>query len=123
MAEAFLGELAGDRYQPESAGLEPGKLNPLILEVMQEVGLDLSRQETHSVFQYLKEGRSYDFVIAVCSTEAEERCPIFPGNARRYHWPFDDPGQIEGSHQEKLGQVRMIRDQIKEKIQSFIADA
>jgi arsenate reductase len=122
MAEAYLKKFAGDRFEPESAGLEPGTLNPLVVEVMKEEGIDLSGKQTNSVFEFYREGRLYSYVITVCSKEAEERCPIFPGVNRRLHWPFDDPSKFEGSEEQKLEKTRLVRDQIKEKIKEFIAE-
>jgi arsenate reductase len=121
MAEAYLNRFASDRFEAESAGLEPGILNPLVIEAMKEEGIDLSANQTNSVFDYFKEGRLYSYVIAVCSKEAEERCPIFPGVNRRLHWPFDDPAAFEGSQDQKLEKTREVRDQIKAKVLEFIA--
>jgi arsenate reductase len=122
MAEAYLKKFAPDRFEAESAGLEPGTLNPLVVEVMKEEGIDLSGKRTNSVFDFYKEGRLYGYVIAVCSREAEGRCPIFPGVNRRLHWPFDDPAGFTGTHDEKLEKTREVRDQIKAKVLEFIAE-
>jgi len=125
MAEEYLRKFAAERFEAESAGLEPGQINPLVAEVMREEGIELAGKQTHSVFQYYKEGRRYHYVIAVCSKEAEERCPIFPGIGRmkRLHWPFEDPSQASGTQEEKLAKVRAIRDQIRHRIQQFIAES
>ncbi len=120
MAEEYLRQTAGDRYETESAGLEPGTINPLVVEVLKEDGIDISGKQTKSVFDLFKTGKKYHYVVTVCSREAEEKCPIFPGVTRRFNWPFTDPSKVEGSHEEKLEKVRAIRDQIKEKVQSFI---
>ncbi len=122
MAETFLNDLAGDRFEAESAGLEPGTLNPLVVQVMSEEGYNISGNSTNSVFEFHKEKRSYDIVVAVCSKEAEERCPIFPGSGARLHWPFDDPSSTQGSQEERLQATRRIRDQIRAKIEEFIAE-
>jgi len=79
MAEAYLRKYGGKRFVAESAGLEPGVINPLVVEVMKEEGIDLSDKGTNSVYDYYREGRGYDYVITVCSKVAAERCPIFPG--------------------------------------------
>ena len=124
MSEELLRKLAGDRFEVESAGLEPGKINPLVAEVLKEdEGIDISNKETYSVFDFYKEGRRYHYVIAVCSAEAEERCPVFPamGPTERLHWPFEDPSAATGTHEEKLKKVREIRDEIKAKLEEFIA--
>lgn len=79
MAEAYLNKFGGDLFFAESAGLEPGKLNPLIVDVMKEEGIDISNKKTNDVFEFYKKGKFYSYVIAVCDKEAAERCPIFPG--------------------------------------------
>lgn len=115
---------AGERFEVESAGLEPGTMNPLVVEVLREEGIDLGSKATRSAAELLRQGRRYDYVITVCGKEAAERCPVFPGaagQARRLHWPFDDPSRATGSHQEKLAKVRRIRDQIKAAVLAFAA--
>jgi arsenate reductase len=123
MAEAFLKRLGSDRFEVESAGLEPKDINPLVLEVMTEIGYDLSGQKADSVFEFFKEGRLYDFVITVCDKEVEKRCPIFPGVRKRVNWPFPDPEDVEGTHEEKLDGVRKIRDSIQSKIEDWLKDS
>jgi arsenate reductase len=114
IAEAYLRHLAGDRFEIESAGLEPGeKVNPLVVEVMQEEGIDLSEKKPQSVFELFKAGKLYSDVVTVCH-DSEGKCPIFPGITKRWHWPFPDPAKVQGSNEEKLAQVREIRNQIKD---------
>ena len=120
MAEAYLRKFGGKRLTVESAGLEPGTINPLVVEVMKEEGIDLSGNQTNSVFEFYREGRSYDTVITVCSREAAERCPVFPGGGKRLHWPFDDPSRALGSMEEKLSQVRRIRDAIRQQVLAYL---
>lgn len=120
MAEAFLRKYGEERFVAESAGLEPGTINPLVVEVMKEEGIDLSDKSTNSVYDYYREGRSYDYVITVCSKDAAERCPIFPGDGKRLYWPFDDPSKVRGTHEEKLVGVRRIRNEIREQLLSFL---
>ncbi len=122
MAEAFLSKLGGDRFQAESAGLEPGTLNPLAVIVMREVGIDISQKKTQGVFDLFKQGRLFNHVVTVCDEASAERCPIFPGAIQRHHWSFPDPAQLAGTHAEQLSQARIIRDEIKARIQKFIAD-
>lgn len=120
MAEAFLKRLAGDRFEVESAGLEPGKLNPLAVEAMKEAGIDISQNTTKSAFDLLKQGKRYDYVITVCDESQSERCPIFPGKSRRLHWSFADPSRFEGTPEEKLQQTREVREGIQAKIKEWI---
>ncbi len=120
IAEAYLKKYGGDKFEVESAGLEPGILNPAAVEVMEEDGIDISQNKTKSVFDFFKQGKMYRYVITVCNETAAERCPIFPGICKRLHWSFPDPAAIDGSFEEKLVGTRIIRDQIKEKIMSWI---
>jgi arsenate reductase len=119
MAEAWLNHFCGDVFIAESAGLEPGTLNPLVVKVMQEVGIDISHKKPQGVFDLFKKGALFNYVIAVCDKEAAERCPIFPGVRERLHWSFPDPSKATGTQEEKLQQVRLIRDTIKEKIEKW----
>lgn len=122
MAEAFLNNLAGDRFRAESAGMEAGVLNPLAVEVMKEEGIDISRNKTKSVFDKYKRGELFSYVVTVCDEANAQTCPIFPGlRTQTLHWSFEDPAAFEGSHEEKLGKTRRVRDAIKEKILEFIA--
>lgn len=122
MAEAFLNKLGGDKFTAESAGLEPGTLNPVVVEAMSEIGIDISGNRTKSVFDFFKSGKLYNYVITVCDESAAERCPVFPGAARRLHWGFKDPSSFEGSAEDKLKATGIIRDQIKSQIEKFIND-
>ena len=122
MAEAFLNKLAGDRFEAESAGFEPGPLNPLAVEVMKEAGIDISANKAKAVFGLYKAGRLYEYVITVCDEASAERCPIFPGRVTRLHWSFENPANLTGSHEEKLAKARKIRDQIKKNVEELIAE-
>ena len=120
MAEAYLNKIAGDRFAAESAGIEPGILNPVVVESMKQDGIDISGNKTKSVFDFYKEGRIFDYVITVCDKEAAERCPLFIGVTQRLHWSFPDPSKFEGTADEKVEKTGKIRDEIKEKISSWI---
>ncbi len=120
MSEAFLKQLAGDRFEVESAGLEPGKLNPMVVEVMKEVGIDISQNNTKSVFDFFKQGKQYDYVVTVCDESQSGACPVFPGKGERLHWGFADPSQFKGSWEDKVKQTREVRNQIEAKIKECI---
>lgn len=122
MAEALLNHLAGDRFEAKSAGLEPGALNPLAVEVMQELGINISANQTKDVFEMFKRGEMYSYVITVCDGANAERCPIFAGIVSRLHWSFSDPAALEGSWEEKLAATRLIRDEIRTAVEGFIAE-
>jgi arsenate reductase len=120
MAEAFLNQIAGDGFDAQSAGLEPGTLNPLAVEVMKEVGIDISSNRTNSVFDFFKNGSLFDYVITVCDGANAERCPVFPGVTLRVHWSFADPAAVEGEWEHRLVATRLIRDEIRSSVISFI---
>jgi len=122
MAEAFLNQICGNEFEAHSAGLEPGKLNPTVVEVMRETGIDISRNVTKGVFDYVKSGKMFAYVITVCDETSAERCPIFPGITKRLHWGFPDPSSFQGSTEEKLVKTREVRDTIKAKIENWCAD-
>src|SRR5476651_1079343 len=109
MAEAFLNKFGGDAFQAESAGIEPGKLNPNVVKVMQEIGIDISKKETQGVFDLFKQGKLYQAVITVCDAASAEACPIFPGMIKRLGWSFADPSAFTGTKEEILEQTRKVR--------------
>lgn len=120
MAEAYLKKLGGNRFDVESAGLEPGKLNPLVVKVMVEDGIDISSNATKDVFSFHEKGVTFNYVITVCDAKNSERCPYFPGE-KRIAWDFEDPSSFQGSKEEKLIKTRSIRDQIKVAVENFVA--
>jgi arsenate reductase len=119
MAEAFLNQICGEEFEAHSAGLEPGKLNPIAVEAMGEIGIDISRHQTKAVSDFLKSGETFTHVITVCDETSAERCPIFPGVTTRLHWSFPDPSRFQGTHEEKLAQTREIRDKIEQKVRHW----
>lgn len=124
MAEALLRAVAGDRFDAESAGFEAGNLNPIVVASLKEIGIDISQARTKSVFDLHKQGRLFHYVVTVCDESNAERCPLFPGLVReRVHWSFKDPSSFQGTPEEKLAQTRVVRDQIKAKIEEFAAGA
>ena len=123
MAEAFLNHLGNGVFEADSAGLEPGSLNPMVVAVMKESGIDISHNKTTGVFELIQKGTSYDAVITVCDGASAEKCPIFPGKGKRLGWSFSDPSSFSGSPEEKLERTRMVREEIKTAITAFIAEA
>ncbi len=123
MAEAFLNHYDGKSLIAESAGLEPGKLNPNVVKVMAEVGIDISHKGTQEVFDLFKKGRLFQAVITVCDEASAEGCPIFPGVVRRMGWSFPDPSGFKGTEEEILENTRKVRDEIKEAVLAFIDEA
>ena len=119
MAEAYLRHYAGDLFEVESAGLEPGVLNPIVVEAMADDGFDISHKVPQSVVDLYRAGRTYAYVITVCSREAEEKCPVFPGPVRRLNWPFPDPSRFEGAHEERLAKTIEVRNVIREEVLQF----
>ncbi len=123
MAEAFLNKHGEGKYKAESAGLEPGKLNPNVVKVMQEAGIDLSKKDTQSVFDLFRKGNLYNAVITVCDGASAEQCPIFPGRVKRVAWSFEDPSVFKGTEEEVLQRTREVRDEIENAIQEFIHES
>jgi arsenate reductase len=120
MAEAFLRQLGGEGFEAESAGFEPGEINPLAIDVMREAGIDISNKSTQSVFDLYKKSRLYNYVITVCDAANAQRCPLFPGFSVRFSWSFDDPAGFTGSYEEKLAKTRLVRDQVQKQVEDFI---
>jgi arsenate reductase len=121
MAEAFVRHYAADHFEAYSAGLDPKGMHPLTVQVMQEIGLDLSGQRSKSVGEYLGK-LHFAYVVTVCS-DAEERCPnVFPGMGRRLHWGFEDPAAFDGSEEASLRKFRQVRDQIDDQIRAWLED-
>jgi arsenate reductase len=119
MAEGFLRAYGDEKYEAHSAGTKPSTVNPLAVEVMREVGIDISGQRSKNVGEYV--GQHFPLVITVCNN-AREHCPIFPGPCLREHWPFDDPADATGSDEERLQVFRRVRDEIGARIRSWVAD-
>jgi len=120
MAEALVNNLYGDQFQAESAGLEPGRLNPVAVAAMKDMGIDISNKLTRDVFDLYKAGRMYTYVITVCDEASGERCPLFAGVTKTLHWSFEDPASFQGSEEEKLRHTIQVRDQIKAKLQAWV---
>src|SRR5579862_5650404 len=97
MAEAFLKQMAGDKFEAESAGLEAGTLNPIVVEAMQEIGIDISQNKTKEVFDFYKQGRQFQIVVTVCDEASSESCPFFPTQKEKINWNIPDPSNFAGS--------------------------
>lgn len=122
MAEAFLNRICPEQFEAESAGLEAGKLNPVVVEAMREIGVDISANRSKSVADMLQSGKQFAYVITVCDQASAERCPIFPGMTRRLHWSFADPSSFKGTREEVLSRTREVRDTIQRKIEAWCAE-
>ena len=119
MAAAWLNDICGDYFEAESAGLEPGELNPLAVQVMDEVGIDISNNKTQAVFDVFKSGQFFPYVITVCDESEAAVCPIFSGVTKRFHWSFPDPSSLVGTRGERLQGTRKIRDDIRARIETW----
>jgi arsenate reductase len=123
MAEAWLNRICGEFFEAQSAGLEPGIINPLVVRAMREMDIDLSNKQTQEVFEVWKSGQIFQYVITVCSEAEAKGCPIFAGVTTRLHWPFPDPSELSGTDEEKLAAIRKIRDDIRAKIEAWCDEA
>jgi arsenate reductase (thioredoxin) len=120
MAEGYLRHVARDRFEVHSAGIEPKGLNPLAVEAMREINVDISAQCSKDVREFL--ATPFQFVITVCSN-AREKCPVFPATFKSLHWDIADPAAAIGSHDEKLAAFRRARDEIIPHIEQLTAEA
>lgn len=119
MAEGLLRQLAGDRFQAYSAGTEPKGIAPQTVEVMGEIGIDVSGQRSKPVEEFL--GQAFDCVITVCDV-ASERCPTFPGEGRRLHWSVEDPAEAEARGEAAIEAFRAARDDLRQRIERFVRE-
>ena len=120
MAEGLLHHDGGSAFAVESAGVEASFVRPQAIEAMREIGIDISGHRSKSVGEFA--GQEFDYVITVCDN-ANERCPVFPGQTKRIHWSFDDPAAAEGDEAARLTCFRRVRDEIRQQLHSFIAGA
>ena len=118
MAEGLLRHLGGDHFEVFSAGTEPSSVNPLAIAAMQEIGIDISGHRSKSVDEFT--GQEFSYVITVCDN-ANEQCPIFPGNTERIHWSFIDPAAAEGDEAARLAVFRRVRNEIQQRLRLFLA--
>ena len=116
MAEGILRHYASDQFEVESAGSEPSKVNPIAIEIMNEIGIDISHHRSKHVKEFL--GRYFHYIITVCD-KANEACPIFPGPSQRLHWSFPDPPHSRWVTEEVKDEFRKVRDAIHEKFKAF----
>jgi arsenate reductase len=120
MAEGLLRHLAGDRFEVASAGTHPVGLNPIAVEAMRELGIDISHHRSKPLDEFL--GQRFDYVITVCD-RARGSCPVFPAASSLLHWSFDDPAAAQGSAGERLAVFRRVRDDIASNIRWFLVQA
>lgn len=120
MAEAFLNLYGKGQFIAESAGLEKGILNPLVVKSMAEIDIDISNNEVNSAFEFFKQHRLYTYVVTVCDESSGQKCPIFPGVRDMIHWSLEDPSSFEGAESEKLDKIRNVREEIKKRVLAFI---
>jgi arsenate reductase len=119
LAEGILRAAAGDFLDVQSAGSKlAGYVHPLAIQVMKEIGIDISGHRSKHMEEFLKQ--PIETVITVCGN-ADQACPMFPGQVNRYHWPFDDPARATGSDEEKLVVFRRVRDEIKRVFEAYAA--
>jgi arsenate reductase len=119
MAEGWLRKLGGDNYEVLSAGSKPaGYVHPLAIAAMRDVGVDISSHQSKSLDVF--SGQQFDYVITVCD-RAREACPVFSGATAQLHWSFDDPAHAAGSDEQKMAVFRRVREEIKHRIQLFLA--
>ena len=117
MAEGLLREMAGDRVEVASAGVSPTQVRPEAIAAMREIGIDISSYRSKSVDEFVNQ--NFDYVITVCDN-ANEQCPVFPGQVKRIHWSFDDPAAAQGDEEARLSVFRRVRDEIRDRLRLFV---
>jgi len=122
MCEAFVRHYADNRFEVHSSGIESGKLNPLVVQAMAEIGISMDGHYAKPAQQYIDRNEEFDYVVTVCDESSAERCPMFPGKHIRLHWGFPDPSAIQGTDAEKLAGIRPIRDDIQRKVKAWLAE-
>lgn len=120
IAETFMNEKYGDKFEAESAGFSQKEVSPLAIKVMAEKGMNISENKANSVFEYYKQNRNYEYVITVCNKKLEEQCPVFPGVVRRINWNLENPEDFEGTDEEKLTKAIALRNEIECRIDDFV---
>lgn len=120
MAEGLWNQLGRGRWKAVSAGSKPaGFVHPLAIQVMKEIGIDISKNKSRHIEEFSHE--PFDVVVTVCD-RAKKSCPTLPGAPVQHHWPFDDPASAEGTEDERREVFRRVRDEIRARIESFLAD-
>jgi len=117
IAEGLLGDLGREDFEIVSAGVEPSYVRPEAIEVMNEIGIDISTHRSKSVDEFLNQ--EFDYVITVCD-KANARCPVFPGQARRIHWSIEDPVAAKGNDEMPLASFRKARDELQVRLGEFV---
>ena len=120
MCEAFVRYYAANRFDVHSSGIEKGKLNPLVVRAMGEIGITMEHHYAKPVKEYIDRKEMFDYVVTVCDESSAERCPIFPTKHTREHWGFPDPSALTGSDEEKLKEIRIIRDDIQKRVTDWL---
>lgn len=117
MAEGLLRHMAGDKFEVFSAGVKPTQVNLLAIKVMAEVGIDISKHRSKSAMEFI--GQQFDYVVTVCDN-ANQTCPVFPGQYEKIHWDLKDPAEAQGSEEERIVVFREIRDEIRQRIEKWV---
>ncbi len=119
MAEGLLRHDSGDRFEVVSAGVEPTAVRPLAIKAMNEIGIDISGQHAKSLDEF--SGQRFDYVITVCDN-ANQQCPMFPGNTKRIHWSIEDPAEAVGNEEERLKVFQRVRDELRDRLREFVVE-
>jgi arsenate reductase len=117
MAEGLLRHLAAENFEVVSAGVEPSFVRPEAIEVMREIGIDISKARSKSVDEFT--GQTFDYVITVCDN-ANQRCPVFPGTPQRIHWSIEDPAAVAGDEIQRLAAFRAARNELQSRLTGFM---
>jgi arsenate reductase len=119
MAEGLVNHFLGDRFVANSAGTQASLVHPLAIEVMKEIGIDISSHRSKNLSEF--DGQTFDYVITLCG-DANETCPLYIGGTKKTHIGFDDPAKATGSHEDILREFRRVRDEIKDKLTQYFSN-
>ena len=119
MGEGLFRDEGGASFEVFSAGTRPSRVRPEAIAVMHEIGIDISGNRSKSVDELA--GQAFDFVVTVCDN-ARDNCPVFPGATKRIHWSLEDPAAVQGTEDERLAAFRHTRDQLRERVKTFVQE-
>ena len=119
MAEAYMKYFHQKDFNCYSAGLEQGKLNPIVVDAMLMDNIDISQNRSEIIDKYLNSNINFDYIVTVCDQASAQKCPYFPGNGKRIHFGFEDPSSLNGTYKENLKNTILIRDKIKNKVKTL----
>lgn len=122
MAEAIFNKIAGEDFQAFSAGFKPGEINPLAVQAVKEIGIDMAGQSTKTAFSLYTHGMKFNHIFCLGRKDKGEKCPVIPGHPKYIEWPVEDPDTSELPAEEKMASLRKVRDELRQRIQGWLGE-